>query len=120
MSDLSAQVVKINTPAEACSYIASRLKLARNLRKITLISLAAKLGITRTQLQNYETAQSTLSLARLWEIAQILDTDINFFVAGLSQNKNFVSNDDLNLLRLFHKVKDPQVKQLILNLLQEL
>ena len=73
------QPKQISSAAEVIVYIAERLKLARSIKHMTLESVAGRLGITRKQLQNYESAQSNISVVRLWELANVLDTEPGFF-----------------------------------------
>ena len=73
------QPQQISSAAEVIVYIAERLKLARSIKHMTLESVAGRLGITRKQLQNYESAQSNISVVRLWELANVLDTEPGFY-----------------------------------------
>lgn len=110
----------ISSSAEAVRYIAERLRLARKIRNVTLENMASSLGITRKQLQNYESAQSNINVARLWEISKLLDLETAFFVEGLGANKPLLNNKDLELIHKFNSIKDAQTKASILGIIQDL
>lgn len=105
--------------ADAVSYVAHRLKLVRLMKKMTLETVSSHLGISRKQLQNYETAQSNISVARLWELAKVLETDPSFFLEGINGKKTIISNENLELIRLFDKIKDNNIKQALLGILRK-
>ena len=109
-SSEKSMVANISNEEEACSFVAQRLKQARCIKQMPLNTMAKLLGISRKQLQNYENAQSNITVARLWQISKILDIDTSFFVEGLNSSKQLLSNDDLELVRMFGKIKDQRVK----------
>lgn len=102
---------RIVSASEAMIFVAKRIKTARCIKKMTMSNMAANLGITRKQLQNYETAQSNITVARLWQISKIFDVDTSFFVEGLNASKQLLSDDDLEIIRAFGKIKDTKVKE---------
>ena len=102
---------RIVSASEAMIFVAKRIKTARCIKKMTMSNMAANLGITRKQLQNYETAQSNITVARLWQISKILDVDTSFFVEGLNASKQLLSDDDLEIICAFGKIKDTKVKE---------
>jgi transcriptional regulator with XRE-family HTH domain len=53
---------------------------------MTQEQLAAKLSISYQQIQKYETGTNRVSAGRLFEIAQVLDTEVAFFFEGLDPN----------------------------------
>lgn len=110
----------ILSKADAVSYVAHRLKSVRLMKKMTLEDVASHLGISRKQLQNYESAQSNISIARLWELAKVLDTAPEFFLEGLSNKKNALSNEQLEFVRLLAKIKDNDLKRSLLGILREI
>lgn len=72
---LGLEATDISSSFDAARYVAERLRLVRRLKNLTLENLASKLGITRKQLQNYESAQCNLTIARLWEISRLLEIE---------------------------------------------
>jgi transcriptional regulator with XRE-family HTH domain len=64
-------------------YVGTRIRLRRTLLGCTQEQLAAALAISYQQIQKYETGTNRVSAGRLFEIANILDTDVAFFFEGL-------------------------------------
>ncbi len=110
----------ISNSDEALKYIGERLKIARRSRNITLEDMAKRLGITRKQLQNYESAKSNMPVSRLWEISNLLDVETVFFVEGLNKRKPFVDNEGLKILSKLNNIKDQKTKASIIGILNEL
>jgi transcriptional regulator with XRE-family HTH domain len=63
-------------------HIAARVRLARLKRGLSQSDLANQLGLTSQQIRKYENAENRISAGRLFEIAHILQTPINFFFEG--------------------------------------
>lgn len=59
--------------------IAARVRLRREILGLGDIELAARLGISRQQLNKYETAANRVPAARLADLAWVLDVPINYF-----------------------------------------
>ena len=110
---------KISTPQEVSLYVAERLKITRKQKHISLQDLAQNLGISRKQLQNYESGKSNITLVRLWQIASLLRTDILFLIEGLSQNKKTVSNEDLRFIYKLHHLPSKTAEQAFIGLLND-
>ena len=117
---ISQYSLQVSSAAEAGIYVAQRLKLARNIRHLSMESVASMLGISRKQLQNYENAESNISVGRLWELANIFDVEPEFFFDGMGHKKAYISNESLELIRLFSRIKDNHVKQALLGILREI
>lgn len=119
-SSLTEPKINIASTSEAICYVAERLKLVRRIRNMTLENMASQLGITRKQLQNYESAQSNITVARLWEISNLLDVETGFFVEGMNSSKQFINNEDLDLIRMFKNIKDRKAKDSLIGILKEI
>lgn len=119
-SSLTEPKINIASTSEAVRYVAERLKLVRRIRNMTLENMASQLGITRKQLQNYESAQSNITVARLWEISNLLDVETGFFVEGMNSSKQFINNEDLDLIRMFKNIKDRKAKDSLIGILKEI
>ncbi|MBR4105821.1 MAG: helix-turn-helix transcriptional regulator [Alphaproteobacteria bacterium] len=104
---------------EIMPYIAERLKLLRGLRKLSLEKIANQMGLSRKQIQNYENCNCAIPVVRLWQLANIMKVNMDFFWEGLNGN-NANSNDDLQLIKMFHKIKDKDVKKNIVRIIETL
>ncbi len=100
-------------------HISSRLKHLRTNRHLTLEYLAQKIGLSRKQVQNYEAALCNIPITRLWQLAQCLEVDLNYFTKGLNTKNNYTDEDE-ELVKLFHNLKDKNIRAHILSLLKEL
>lgn len=101
-------------------HVAKKIKLIRQIKKISSGNMASLLGITRKQLQNYENGQTNIGIARLWQIAQILQVDIVTLVEGLDNKPSSIDNESLEFIRLFNNLKDQNIKDIILGLLKSM
>lgn len=101
-------------------HVAKKIKLIRQIKKISSGNMASLLGITRKQLQNYENGQTNIGIARLWQIAQILQIDIVTLVEGLDNKPSSIDNESLEFIRLFNNLKDQNIKDIILGLLKSM
>ncbi len=104
---------------EIMPYIAERLKLLRGLRKLSLEKIANQMGLSRKQIQNYENCNCAIPVVRLWQLANIMKVNMDFFWEGMNEN-NANSNDDLQLIKMFHKIKDKDVRQNIVKIIKTL
>ncbi len=106
-------------------YVAAQVKALRSLRGMSQQELAYHTGVTFQQIQKYEKGINRLSAARIHQIADVLNTDISvFFPISKDESKNkkisnnFLDNETILLMKLFQEIKDLDVKQSLLKLLQ--
>ena len=100
--------------------IGNKIKLIRIIREIPLVKLAECLGISRRQLQNYEQGSVDIKLARLYEIAKIMNVSIDFFFDENSCDLHDLCEDDINVLLNYKNIKDPHIKNVLSRLLAHL
>lgn len=101
-------------------YIAGRVKLLRGIRKLTLGKIASQMGLSRKQIQNYENGCSAIPIARLWQLANIMNVNIEFFWDGIKERTVENNNDDLLLVKMFHQIRDKNIKEDIINMIKAL
>jgi len=63
-------------------HIGRRLRRRRRLLGLTQQQLATVVGVRFQQIQKYECGANRVSAARLWQLAQALETPINYFYDG--------------------------------------
>ncbi len=129
------------------TYIGSRLRERRLDLGISQDTLAEALGITFQQIQKYEKGTNLLSAARLWECARLLDVNVLYFYKNMERtlehaqnplktpllmgfsdsasdfdNGDFVetSDDIIELVQNFAKIKDPIIKKTVLDLVKSI
>lgn len=66
-------------------HVGKRLRLRRNILRITQQELAKMLGLTFQQVQKYEKGDNRISASRLWDISQILGVPIDFFFEDIDE-----------------------------------
>lgn len=69
--------------AQINRLVGERLLILRQARGLTLAMVAERLGVSYQQIQKYERGSSTLSVARLFEFAQIYETAPSEFFRDL-------------------------------------
>ena len=55
--------------------------------RYTQVQLADAVGVTFQQIQKYERGTNRIAASRLWQMADFLNTDINFFFDGLAMKE---------------------------------
>ncbi|WP_166428903.1 helix-turn-helix domain-containing protein [Bartonella saheliensis] len=99
--------------------IGKRIRLRREMLKISQKELGHRLGVTFQQIQKYEKAINRVGAGRLQEIADILDISIFFFYADISLKEKNTSYDEIankeehTLLKSFRELKPKQQKAIL-------
>ncbi|MFT4953801.1 MAG: transcriptional regulator with XRE-family HTH domain [Brevundimonas sp.] len=66
-------------------HLGRRLRRRRRLLGLTQQQLAVQVGIRFQQIQKYECGANRISAARLWQLAEALETPVNYFYDGLAE-----------------------------------
>ena len=66
-------------------HLGRRLRRRRRLLGLTQQQLAGQVGVRFQQIQKYECGANRISAARLWELAEALETPISYFYDGLEE-----------------------------------
>jgi transcriptional regulator with XRE-family HTH domain len=72
--------------AEIDLHQGRRLRRRRRLLGLTQQQLAVQVGVRFQQVQKYECGANRISAARLWELAEALETPISYFYDGLGES----------------------------------
>ena len=102
------------------TYVADRLKMMRKIKRLTLENVAQKMGVSRKQVQNYENCNCSIPLVRLYQLAEVLDINVSFFVEGIDKKPNSLSNDDLQVIYILKNIKDREVRNNIVAFIKSL
>jgi len=113
-------------------HVGTRLRLRRQILKMSQEKLGDKLGVTFQQVQKYERGSNRVGASRLWKISQVLDVPINFFFDGLSDSYkagqfaeddqmpivyDFInSTDGVSLAKAVSQIKSKAVRRQLLEL----
>lgn len=124
-------------------YVGNRLRLRREMLKISQIKLASLLGITFQQVQKYEKGTNRIGASRIWDMASVLKVPVNYFYAGIDEKIDKYSprrlygiNDgtvlvdtetdpllkksNIELINAFEKIKNPKLQQSIRDMIVSL
>ena len=66
-------------------HLGRRLRRRRRLLGLTQQQLAMHVGIRFQQIQKYECGANRISAARLWQLAEALETPVSYFFDGLAE-----------------------------------
>lgn len=100
-----------NSPNPVDIYVGKRIKLRRKILHFTQQKLATKLGITYQQVQKYEQGTNRIGASRLWDIAQVLHTSMDYFFDNMDSNTANLSPRDKNNEEIFVPTNDdPMLK----------
>lgn len=60
-------------------HVGRRMRLRRELLKLSQEQLGKMIGLTFQQIQKYERGQNRIGASRLWDLSRVLDVPIGFF-----------------------------------------
>ena len=107
------------TDSEIIDYklIGSRIKLKRLEKHLTQEQLSEKLYISNEYVSKLETAAIKINLKRLAEISFLLDTPIEFFIAGvITESTSYKANELIKTLEDL----SPKEKDVIYNVINQI
>ena len=110
------------------AHIGQRLKQRRIALGFSQSDIADRLGLTFQQVQKFEKGVNKLTAARLFELAQQLDTTVEYFYEGLdgsgdadaSEDFGIKSRQALAFVRAYRSVKNPELRSRLLTLTRSL
>ncbi|ACL55274.1 helix-turn-helix domain-containing protein [Methylobacterium nodulans] len=118
-------------------HVGHRVRVRRLLVGVSQEKLGDALGVTFQQIQKYEKGANRISASRLQQIAEMLGVPVGFFYEGAPRPENwldeehvevarqpgsdlFWTSQDLQLVRAFQRVDDPQVRRRLVALVEAL
>lgn len=113
-------------------HVGMRLRLRRQLMKISQEELANSAGITFQQVQKYERGANRVGAGRLYRFAQVLEAPVTYFFEGLPESAETTapagtevqelisSPDGVALASAFARIQDPKVRKRMLELARTL
>ncbi len=124
-------------------HVGSRVRLRRMLVGMSQEKLGEKLGLTFQQVQKYEKGTNRIGASRLYQIANILGVEVQFFFEDMpgevlkslptqpeggfkeADNAPFVmdfvsSSEGLQLNRHYSEIDNPTVRKRVLDLIKSL
>ena len=117
-------------------HVGTRVRLRRQVMKMSQEKLGDQLGVTFQQVQKYERGANRVGASRLWKMSQVLEVPVGFFYDGLEQVGvitefaeddqmpivyDFInSTDGVNLAKAVSQIKNKAVRRQILELARSL
>ncbi|MEM9355759.1 MAG: helix-turn-helix transcriptional regulator [Pseudomonadota bacterium] len=121
------------------THVGSRVRFRRMLLGMSQEKLGEQLGLTFQQVQKYEKGVNRIGASRLFELANVLGVNVQFFydeapelgenkgAAGLAEEpaNDYVggflkSREGIELNRAFAKISDPKVRRSVVDLVRSL
>ena len=122
------------SPNPVDRHVGLRIRLRRKELSLSQERLAHAVDLTFQQIQKYERASNRVSASKLWEIAHALNAPIGYFFDGLPSDGSLdghdapseaiqaflLSNEGLELLAAFPRIRDASVRRRVLDLVRAL
>jgi transcriptional regulator with XRE-family HTH domain len=115
------------TPNPVDKHVGGRIRMRRMMLGMSQERLADGLGITFQQVHKYEAGRNRISTSRLQHISQILQVPVSFFFEGAPhgeapsrtyESEFLATTDGLALIRAFMRIKQPWLRQRIVELVE--
>jgi len=104
-------------------HLGRRLRRRRRLLGLTQQQLAVQVGIRFQQIQKYECGANRISAARLWQLAEALETPIGYFYEGMGEalagkpsaasREVFSRRETLDLIQAFYQLDESPRRRLL-------
>jgi transcriptional regulator with XRE-family HTH domain len=117
-------------------HVGARIRLRRQLLKMSQERLGDDLGVTFQQVQKYERGANRVGASRLYRLSRVLEVPVQFFFEGLGEKSaatgmaeddqtplvyDFIqSADGVSLAESFSRIKDSKVRRRVLELVRTL
>ena len=76
-------------------HLGRRLRRRRRLLGLSQQQVASQVGIRFQQIQKYECGANRISAARLWQLAEALESPISYFYDGLEEHREKKARDEI-------------------------
>ena len=128
-----AMVKKAPNPVD--KHVGGRVRMRRMMLDMSQEKLGDALGLTFQQVQKYEKGTNRISASRLQHISHVLQVPVPFFFEGAPQvlgqpneigeapayvSDFLASSHGLALAKAFTRIKEPKLRQFIINLVEEI
>ena len=105
-------------------HLGKRLRRRRRLLGLTQQQLAVHVGIRFQQIQKYECGANRISAARLWQLAEALETPVSYFFDGLAEamerkdtpperSDMFSRKETLDLIQAYYQLEERPRRRLL-------
>ncbi len=120
-------------PHPTDEHVGQRLRLRRQMLRLSQDSLARRIGVTFQQVQKYERGRNRISASRLHDIATVLGVSVDWFFSDLPTavpmegeppavepivDDPMNSTEALRVLTAFFRVRDERQRRCVVTLLE--
>src|ERR687893_2755542 len=129
---------KVETPNPVDVRVGARLRLRRNMLRLSQEKLGEAIGLTFQQVQKYERGANRIGASRMYELSRVLDVPVSFFfddtdpvrapaMGGFAEPPAEAFEADplrkretIELVRAYFSIEDPTVRRRLLDLAKAL
>lgn len=115
-----------DSPNPTDLHVGRRVAERRQALRYSQAELAQAVGVTFQQIQKYERGANRIAASRLWEMADFLNVDLNYFFEGLGETdavardaRKAATRQTAEIARLSPELS-PRNQKLVLDLVQQL
>ena len=118
-------------------YVGNRLRMRRQMLKMSQEKIGNAVGVTFQQIQKYENGANRIGASRLQQIAEVLSVPVPFFFEGAPQwsarlqivgeapspaylTEFLATSEGLALVDAFRRIKKVSVKRAIVHMVEKL
>lgn len=106
-------------------HLGRRVRRRRRLLGLTQQQLATQVGIRFQQIQKYECGANRISAARLWQLAEALESPVSYFYDGLEEamdrkeaagangGEMFSRKETLDLIQAYYQLDEKPRRRLL-------
>jgi len=103
-------------------HLGKRLRRRRRLLGLTQQQVAVRIGVRFQQIQKYECGANRVSAARLWELAEALESPVSYFYEGLTEalerregggGEVFSRKETLDLIQAYYQLGERPRRRLL-------
>ena len=109
--------------AEIDTHLGRRLRRRRRLLGLTQQQLAVQVGVRFQQIQKYECGANRISAARLWQLAEALESPVSYFYDGLEDpasgdlgqggGEMFSRKETMDLIQAYYQLDEKPRRRLL-------
>lgn len=111
-------------PTDIDLHLGRRVRRRRRLLGLTQQNLAAAVGIRFQQIQKYECGANRITAARLWQLAEALESPVSYFYDGLEEaierkveattgGEMFSRKETLDLIQAYYQLGERPRRRLL-------
>ena len=117
------RTAKEDGPEPVDVHVGRQVRLARELTGLTQVEVAKRLGMSFQVIQKYEQGEIRVSASRLYQLARLFGHPVSYFFSGLdaappAPGEAEVGRLEIELLRAFRVIGNPEVQQRLLRLVR--